>query len=58
MDEWNKANKIGKDICDQIVSTYPQNAEAKKLKAIIISVSANDLRFCHVNSNTKRIQLM
>lgn len=41
MDEWNKANKIGKDICDQIVSTYPQNAEAKKLKAIIISVLNN-----------------
>lgn len=41
MEEWNKVNKTGKDICDQILSIYPQNEEVKKLKDIIIYVLNN-----------------
>ena len=41
MDKWNKINKDGKDICDQLIAIYPQEEEVKKLRSIIINVLNN-----------------
>lgn len=41
MDKWNKINKDGKDICDQLIAIYPKEEEIKKLRAIIIDVLNN-----------------
>lgn len=41
IEEWNKINKDGKDICDQLIAIYPKEEEVIKLRSVIIYVLNN-----------------